>query len=113
MTVPVRNSLFCCLLILQSLLQVRGQAGHDAAPPPPAGAKTIACTGRPVPQLEDVTEKAGIHFRHAYSPEKKYIPESMSGGVILIDYDRDGWPDIYFSNAPTLEMAMKHETARG
>jgi hypothetical protein len=66
-----------------------------------------------VPQLEDVTEKAGIHFRHAHSSEKKYIPESMSGGVILIDYDRDGWPDIYFTNAPTLEMAMKHETARG
>jgi hypothetical protein len=113
MTLPLRNSLLCSLLILQALIQVRGQAGHDAAPPPPAGAKTIACTGRPVPQLEDVTEKAGIHFRHAHSSEKKYIPESMSGGVILIDYDRDGWPDIYFTNAPTLEMATKHETARG
>jgi len=37
----------------------------------------------------------------------------MSGGVILIDYDRDGWPDIYFTNAPTIEMAMKHQVARG
>ena len=33
--------------------------------------------------------------------------------MILIDYDRDGWPDIYFTNAPTIEMAMKHQVARG
>jgi len=37
----------------------------------------------------------------------------MSGGVILIDYDRDGYPDIYFTNAPTVAMAIKGETARG
>jgi enediyne biosynthesis protein E4 len=36
----------------------------------------------------------------------------MSGGVLLIDYDRDGWPDIYFTNAPTLELALKGEKAR-
>jgi enediyne biosynthesis protein E4 len=108
-----RNSLFCCFLILRFLIQGQAQAGHDVAPPPPEGIKTTNCTGRPVPQLEDITERTGIHFRHTYSPEKKYIPESMSGGVVLIDYDRDGWPDIYFTNAPTLDMAMKHETATG
>jgi len=37
----------------------------------------------------------------------------MSGGVLLIDYDRDGYPDIYFTNAPTVEMAIKGQTARG
>ncbi|HTM39354.1 MAG TPA: CRTAC1 family protein [Terriglobales bacterium] len=91
----------------------RAQGGHDVAPPPPPGLKTAACKNRPVPQLEDVTEKAGIRFRHSYSAEKKYIPESMSGGVLLLDYDRDGWLDIYFSNAPTVEMALKHQPARG
>ena len=109
----VRKSLLCLFFSSQLLLQGLGQAGHDVAPPPPSGLKSMTCTGRPVPQLEDVTEKVGIHFRHSYSPEKKYIPESMSGGVILIDYDRDGWPDIYFTNAPTIEMAMNHQTARG
>ena len=93
--------------------QLLGQAGHDVPPPPPPGLKSMSCSGRPVPQLEDVTEKAGIRFKHAYSPEKKYIPESMSGGVLLLDYDRDGWLDIYFTNAPTVEMALKHEPARG
>ena len=40
-------------------------------------------------------------------------PESMSGGVLLLDYDRDGWLDIYFTNAPTIAMALKGEKARG
>jgi hypothetical protein len=31
----------------------------------------------------------------------------------LIDYDRDGWPDIYFTNAPTVEMAIKGEKSQG
>lgn len=87
-------------------------SGRSAQPPPP-GARAVKCSGRLVPQLEDITEKAGIQFRHIASPMAKYIPESMSGGVILIDYDRDGWPDIYFTNAPTVEMALKGEKARG
>jgi hypothetical protein len=37
----------------------------------------------------------------------------MSGGVILIDYDRDGWPDIFFTNAPTVDMAAKGEKTLG
>src|SRR5689334_1729367 len=36
----------------------------------------------------------------------------MSGGVILIDYDQDGWPDIYFTNAPSVEQAKKGDRAR-
>ena len=32
--------------------------------------------------------------------------ESMSGGVMVFDYDRDGWPDIYFTNPSTVEMAI-------
>ena len=80
---------------------------------PPAGLKVTKCHDRPVPQLEDVTEKAGIRFRHTFAPEARYIPESMSGGVLLLDYDRDGWLDIYFTNAPTIAMALKGEKARG
>jgi hypothetical protein len=101
------------LFVLSAAAQAWAQGAHDVAPPPPPGAKNVVCKGRPVPQLEDVTEKAGIRFQHLSSPDKKYIVESMSGGVLLIDYDRDGWPDIYFTNAPTVEMVKKHERARG
>jgi len=63
--------------------------------------------------LEDITAAAGITFKHTSDPSKKYIVESMSGGVVLIDYDRDGWPDIYFTNAPTVQMAIKGEKSLG
>jgi hypothetical protein len=89
------------------------QEQHPAAPPPPPNAKKTQCKERPVPQLEDVTQKAGIRFRHIANPLSTYIVESMSGGVILWDYDRDGWLDIYFTNAPTVEMALRKGSARG
>ena len=64
------------------------------------------------PQLVDITSSTGIHFEHLSTPEAKFIVESMSGGVALIDYDRDGWPDIYFTNAQTVEMAKQGVKAR-
>jgi hypothetical protein len=100
------------LMVLQANFAL-AQGGHPTPPPPPPGAKTTKCAGRPVPQLEDITAKSGVTFRHTADPSKKYIVESMSGGVILIDYDRDGWPDIYFTNAPTVEMAVKGEKSQG
>jgi len=65
------------------------------------------------PQLEDITDSTGIKFEHLSSSDKKYIVESMAGGVALIDYDRDGLPDIYFTNAPTVDMALAGKKARG
>src|SRR4051812_9045395 len=55
-------------------------------------------------RFTDVTEQAGINFQHVSTPEKRYIVESMSGGVALIDYDSDGNPDIYFVNALTVDL---------
>jgi enediyne biosynthesis protein E4 len=69
-------------------------------------------TNPPLPQLVDITNSTGIKFEHLSSPEQKYIVESMSGGVALIDYDRDGWPDIYFTNAQSVDMALSGKKAR-
>ena len=52
------------------------------------------CSGRKIPQLTDVLAKTGIKFVHTSAPEKKYIVESMSGGVLMIDFDQDGWLDL-------------------
>jgi enediyne biosynthesis protein E4 len=65
-----------------------------------------------LPQLVDITDSTGIKFEHLSSSDKKYIVESMAGGVALIDYDRDGLPDIYFTNAPTVDMALAGQKTR-
>jgi enediyne biosynthesis protein E4 len=50
-------------------------------------------------QFRDVTEQAGIHLVHNNGAfGKKYLPETMGSGVAFIDYDNDGWPDIFLVN---------------
>src|SRR5438105_7991507 len=57
----------------------------------------------PLPQFEDVAKEAGLTVSHISTPEKKYIVESMSGGVGLIDCDNDGKLDIITVNGSTVE----------
>jgi len=113
---PWMGSLICMWTMgaLSFASPERGSAqGMAQGVPPPPNAKAIKCKDRPIPQLVDVTEKAGIHFTHSSAPEARYIVESMSGGVLLLDYDRDGWLDIYFTNAPTLEDVQEGKKATG
>ncbi len=50
-------------------------------------------------QFRDVTQQAGIHFVHNNGAfGKKYLPETMGPGVAFIDYDNDGWLDIFLVN---------------
>lgn len=60
----------------------------------------------------DVTQQVGINFKHVSSPEKKYIVESMSGGVALFDYDNDGYLDIYLVNSLTVDMVKSKQKTR-
>ncbi|HVT97570.1 MAG TPA: CRTAC1 family protein [Acidobacteriaceae bacterium] len=47
----------------------------------------------------DITQKAGIHFTYNNGAfGKKYLPETMGPGVAFIDYDNDGWQDIFLVN---------------
>jgi hypothetical protein len=108
----VSVTVFVALLIAAGQSYGQGM-GHPMTQPPPVGAKSPQCSHRPVPQLEDITLKAGIAFSHTSSEDKKYIFESMSGGVILMDYDRDGWPDIYLTDAPTIKMALGGKVSLG
>ncbi|MFZ0747428.1 MAG: CRTAC1 family protein [Terracidiphilus sp.] len=85
-----------------------GQHGNSE----PSAKSDTNGTVRTYPELVDITASTGIQFEHVSSPAQKFIVESMSGGVALIDYDRDGWPDIYFTNAQSVEMALHGEKAR-
>jgi enediyne biosynthesis protein E4 len=49
--------------------------------------------------FQDATAKAGIRFVHNNGAfGKKFLPETVGPGVAFIDYDNDGWPDIFLVN---------------
>ncbi|MFZ0734018.1 MAG: CRTAC1 family protein [Candidatus Sulfotelmatobacter sp.] len=104
-------------ILLLSAAVARAQMGTNTPLPPKEREKAEAerkQTG-PLPNyptLVDITASTGIHFEHLSSPQAKFIAESMSGGVALIDYDRDGWPDIYFTGAQNVDMAQRGIKAR-
>lgn len=58
---------------------------------------------RPKIYFEDVTEKSGLKLKRVTAAEKRYLIETMGGGVAFLDYDRDGWLDIYLTNSPTVQ----------
>ena len=49
--------------------------------------------------FRDVTQQSGIRFTHNNGAfGKKFLPETLGPGVAFIDYDNDGWPDIFLVN---------------
>lgn len=55
--------------------------------------------------FEDISDKAGLTvWRHKMgTPQKTFILETTGSGACLLDYDHDGWIDIYLVNGSTYE----------
>ena len=55
--------------------------------------------------FQDVSQQAGLTVWHhtVGTPEKAFISESLGSGVALLDYDNDGWLDIYLVNGLSYE----------
>ena len=53
--------------------------------------------------FEDATQSSGLaKWRHTMgTPDKQFILETVGSGVALLDYDNDGWLDIYLVNGST------------
>ncbi len=105
----------------------------QASPPAPGGMGGIASGGtheaifdaqkRPITAggfvksgpvvFMNVAEKAGLTTWHhtAGTPEKRFILEAKGPGVALLDYDNDGWLDIYFVNGSTFNALDGKEPA--
>ena len=82
-----------------------------AARKPPITATGFVDSG-PVP-FQDVTKAAGLSgWKHVMgNADKRLIIDTNGSGVGLIDYDNDGWLDIYMVNGSTFKaMDGKEET---
>jgi hypothetical protein len=55
----------------------------------------------------DITDSSGLKFKHEASlTSQKYLVESMGSGVAMLDYDSDGWLDLFFVNSAAIEASM-------
>ena len=62
-------------------------------------ASTAGQNAAPSIQFQDVTKAAGLTFTHySGAAGKKYLPETLGPGVAFIDYNGDGWQDLFFTN---------------
>ena len=63
--------------------------------------------------LTNISKQAGINFKTVYGDEKKnrYLLETTGTGAAFIDYDNDGFQDIFFVNGTKLDGLPKGETA--
>ncbi len=105
------------LLLALSALSATAEtsaAEQPSAAKPPAAKLAVAKPAATEPArvlFRDVAESAGVVFEHHSAPEKKYILESMAGGVALFDFDNDGRLDIYLVNSLTVDTADQPKTA--
>jgi len=114
-----------CALWLPVSLGVRSQSGAFARSELTTGSGQHSAH-RPVPthpqagspgladQFVDVAGQAGIHFTlTSGGPEKRYIIEAKGGGgVAWIDYNNDGFPDLFFVNGSTFEHWRRGDSPR-
>jgi len=63
-----------------------------------------AAVREPVADFRDIAAAAGLTARTIIGGEriKQYILETTGGGVAILDYDDDGWPDIFLVNGGRL-----------
>lgn len=116
-----------CLLCMAAFILRAPFSGWCQTAPPPKGEMTGSiATGRTFKAVYDsedrpitaggfvktgpvvfmnTAEQAGLtSWRHkAGTPEKRFILEAKGPGVGLLDYDNDGWLDIYFVNGSTID----------
>ena len=72
-------------------------------------------SGKPWPsRLTDIAKQAGLTHPIVYGAETnvQYLVETSSGGVALLDYDGDGWLDIFVVGGTRFEGAPPEATNR-
>src|SRR5688500_7422540 len=64
-------------------------------------------------RLTDITTSRGITATHSHgSTCQRHIYDTVASGLALIDYDGDGYQDIYFLTGGPLDQASDSPTPR-
>jgi hypothetical protein len=102
---------FLCLLILGSISPENARAQARVPVPVPAAKTPVKKVDRPgfppIPKFKDIAAEAGLTGAHISTGDKRYIIESMSGGVGVFDCDDDGRLDIVIANGSTVARYLK------
>jgi tetratricopeptide (TPR) repeat protein len=85
------------------VLKSSAPASHSDQP------SQVGSRPRAEPRFEDVSQRAGINYQYnSGASDRLFIADTMGGGVGLIDYDGDGWLDIYFVGGCTIPWDQKN-----
>jgi hypothetical protein len=106
----VRLSLGSAVSMATDRLLAQGVSTHTAKP-----VARQAPSGRPFDaRFVDVSSAAGLHAPTIYGgvESKKYILESTGCGCAFVDYDNDGWMDLFLLSGTRLEGAPAGATNR-
>ncbi len=97
-----RSALLFLFSALVPVVPILGRQTARKMPDAGSGAKTIG-PPKPAAKFTDVTAALGVNFRNLAShTSKKYLIETMGGGVALFDYDNDGRLDLFLVNGAPL-----------
>ena len=103
------------LVAVSGALAVLALSGGSAGPQRRGTPRLAAPQGSALPdQFIEVSAQAGIRFSlTSGGPEKRYIIEAKGGGGIAwLDYDNDGYPDLFLVNGSTFEHWKRGDSPR-
>jgi len=127
---PRRNAILRPALVGLLALLVLGAGAaalfwswHPTSPDQPQPERGREAIYAPRVRFTDITQAAGIHFRHVNGAAgAKLLPETMGSGVAFLDYDNDGRQDLLLVNSrpwpgagagPLPTLALYHNNGDG